>query len=260
LHIGSCKGWEYGLGGKSLINDGNHCTIPIPTMCEFGIRGNIFDVNRFSGECSTRSNVFQIEQVNTTRNREDVKLIGFPRVENAYSIIGTSQRKYQRYVRNNIIDMDDPDISQEIKDNIEVTLDISNPEASKLTINVKPNITRAEEQKKLREEIIQKEKEDGTYNTRIDKNVLLIYLDNMSRAHFYRQLPKTVEFLEKFYDNQDEDINSYQFFRFHSSFYNTARTNNGLYYGQVNIVNDTSTSVFGAFDRNGYITGFFKDA
>ena len=40
----STKGWELGIGNKRLINDGKHCTVPIPTYSEFGARNGWFNI------------------------------------------------------------------------------------------------------------------------------------------------------------------------------------------------------------------------
>lgn len=87
------------------------------------------------------------------------------------------------YVRSKLVDIDDPELSEQDRSNIEFVVDISNPDHHKLEIDLKHNSTRAHEQKRLREEIIDKEKALGTYESRIDKNVLVLYIDNLSRAH-----------------------------------------------------------------------------
>ena len=42
-----------------------------------------------------------------------------------------------------------PDVPQNIKDNIEFTIDMSDPKSHKLNVEVKPNMTRAAEQKTI---------------------------------------------------------------------------------------------------------------
>ena len=186
-------------------------------------------------------------------------MIGFPRLEDWIVKNGYDNLKFHDYGMHNVFDMDDPEVPDYAKQNVEYTVDISDPDNHVMKQELKPNKTRADARRKLREEIIEKEKKEGTYDSRIDLNVLIIYIDNFSRPHFYRQLPKTVEYLEKYYQSE-EDIEVLQFMRFHSAYYNTLRTNNGLYYGQVDFLQDDSTNVFDSFSRNGYMTGFFKDA
>jgi hypothetical protein len=186
--------------------------------------------------------------------------IGFPRTEEYLEKIKLNQTNYRLTVRDNFVDMDDPKVSQSTKDNIEFIVDITNPLNHTLSVKLKKNHTRAEEQKKLREKVIKKEKQDGTYKNRIDKNMLILYIDNLSRAHFFRKMPKTAEWLSRYVENESSDFKTYQYFRYHSVFYNTLYSNAGMYYGQIEHVNDTSKNVFDLYSKNGYITGFFKDS
>ena len=201
-----------------------------------------------------------MEQVHSSRNTDEITLIGFPRVEKYIQENGNSKLAYVEYVRANIIDMHDPDVPQYVKDNIETIIDVSDPNNNMISTTIKPNHERAEQQRKLRSKIIEQEKLDGTYNTRVDKNVLIIYIDNVSRSHFFRRMPKTIAFLEQFYSNEDSEFDIAQFFRYHSSYFNTLRSNNALFYGQNEFITDPETSVFDAFAQNGYMTGYFKDA
>ena len=156
--------------------------------------------------------------------------------------------------------MDDPEISEEVKHNTEFYIDVTDSKKSKIVFELKQNKTRAEEQNKVYEEAMKKEKEEGIYNDRIDKNMLIIYIDNLSRTHFFRKLPKTAEWLSKFVDNEESDFTLYQFFRFHGVYFNTQFSNSAMWYGAIHEVENTSTNIFDSFQRKGYITGFFKDS
>jgi hypothetical protein len=259
--VGSCGNWEEGLAGHSIDNTGNQCKVPIPTMCELGIRDNWLDFSKFSPQCVNTKTFLKTSSLpKGLKDRKNVTHIGYPRVEDWDEYIKINQETYRTEVRERLIDMDDPKVPQEIKDKTEFVVDMSNPEHHKLEMTLKPNIKRAEEQRKLRKEIIDKEKEDGTYGSRVDKNMLVIYIDNISRAHFFRKMPKTAEWLSQYVDNEDSDYKTYQYFRYHSSYYNTLYSNAGLYYGQVKHVDDTSKNVFDSYSKNGYVTGFFKDS
>ena len=52
--------------------------------------------------------------------------------------------------------MDDPSISQNIKDNIEITVDLQDNEFNKIEIDVKRNDSRVEEIKKIRKQVMEK--------------------------------------------------------------------------------------------------------
>jgi len=194
------------------------------------------------------------------KDHKQLTRIGFPRIEDYPEDIKMNKTVFIDYVRSKLVDIDDPELSEQDRSNIEFVVDISNPDHHKLEIDLKHNSTRAHEQKRLREEIIDKEKALGTYESRIDKNVLVLYIDNLSRAHFYRKMPETAEWLSKYVDNEEEDIKAFQYFKYHTSYYNTLYANAGMYYGQVEHVEDTSKNVFDSYSKNGYITGFFKDS
>lgn len=258
----SCQHWTDGIGGKQLINDDNNCIIPTPNYCSLVIRSGFMDYNQFVPPCSKSKTVFNFEITNQriASRKASVKQIGFPRIEKEYnSQILTSKYKASVFTKEDIFDMDDPDISQKWKDNTEYIIDVTDPNDHKLSINIKANKTRAEEQKKLHEKIISEEKANGTYKNRIDKNKLIIYLDNVSRAHFIRKMPKTVEWLSQFVDNVKSEYSTYQFFRYQSIYFNTANSNSGLYYGVTREVDDAGSNIMEEYSKNGYITAFAPD-
>jgi hypothetical protein len=258
---GSWNKWEEGLAGHKIDNSGAQCKVPFPTLWELSIRNEWLDFSKFTNTWeNTKTIVDRSVLPKNLSEKKNLYKIGFPRIENYPEEIKLNQYLFRDTVRENLIDMDDPDVSEKIKEKVEFVIDISDSDKHKLEISLKKNHTRAEEQKKLRKEIIDKEKREGIYERRIDKNMLVLYIDNLSRAHFMRKMPKTAEWLAQFVENEEEDIKTYQFFRYHTSYFNTLYANGGLYYGDVSHVEDTSTNVFNSYSENGYITGFFKDS
>ena len=154
--------------------------------------------------------------------------------------------------------MDDPNISEEVKNNTEFIIDLTKT-PQQIVTKIKANKTRAEEQKKVYDNMVKEEKVNNSYKTRIDKNMLFIYIDNISRVHFMRKLPKTAEWLAKFVEDDKSDYQLYQYFRYHGVYFNTQFSNSAMYYGAVHEVTNTSTNVFDSFAKRGYITGSFKD-
>jgi len=45
-------------------------------------------------------------------------------------------------------------------------------------------------------------------------NMLVLIIDSLSRAHFFRKMPKTANYFEKFFNDQNK-FSAYQFFRYH---------------------------------------------
>ena len=103
-------------------------------------------------------------------------------------------------------------------------------------------------------------------STPYSNNILIIYLDSVSRAHSIRQLNKTLGFFENFISyeggfNQkfpEEKFHSFQFFKYHSFQERTAGNFPRIYYGNrreaKNIIRINKY-----FKENGYITSYCGD-
>lgn len=106
---------------------------------------------------------------------------------------------------NDVIDMDDPEVSQSTKNNIEFVIDMTNDSEHLLSVNLKKNEARAAEAKAIREKVIEHDRQ--TNNTeRIDKDVLVFYIDNISRVHFHRKMKKLEKWLDQYADHDDLTI------------------------------------------------------
>ena len=217
------------------------------------------DVNKNLPDCDKIIHLYDTSSLPTNlKNRTSLKRIGYPRVEN-YGEVQLYNYDFQSKVRHSVIDMDDPDIPDHIKDSIEFIVDVSDPNTHHLEYKLKFNSTRAKEQKELESKIRKHEAEDEL-DKKIESNVLIIYLDTLSRARFRHVLPKTSQWLSQFV-GEDSDMKSelFQFFRYHSVYKSTRYNNNAIYYGQFDTVKDSSKNMFDYFSENGYITGMFKD-
>ena len=103
--------------------------------------------------------------------------------------------------------MDDPNISQNIKENIEFTLDVSNSDSHILQVELKKNETRAEEAIKLRQKTLEDDKAKG-FKERNDKDGLIIYFDNISRANFRMKMKRLDRYISGFAYNSYEEVKS----------------------------------------------------
>ena len=126
-----------------------------------------------------------------------------------------------------------------------------------MEIDVKRNETRVEELKKIRADFLKSKEGDSTVDV-IDHNILIFYIDTMSRPHLERMLPKFYQYLGKFVHN-DPDVQAYQFFRYHSVRYNTYENNHAMYYGTMGDFQDDTHNVFKHFSDSGYITALIRD-
>ena len=138
--------WEYGLAGHKIINDDNYCKVPLPTIWGLATRSGFLNLAPFTPYWKNTKMEFDMNYLPENLRGKDIKRIGFPRVENFNMTILLQQDGYRKLVRDNLIDMDDENVPSSIKDNAEMILDLSG-KRHKLEISVKPNKTRAEEQK-----------------------------------------------------------------------------------------------------------------
>ena len=253
----SWKGWERGYGGRKLINGIGYWNIVTPNYCELKIRDGWFDVNRFSTSCKKQNTIVDFNSLpEHIKKNKNLKRLGYPRAEYYSNDIILNANKLAEEVDRGLIDMDNRNVDDSIKDNIEFVVDLSNSESHILNIDLKRNNTRAEELKKIREEVIS---DDIAKNNteRIDKNLLIFFIDNISRANFHRKLKKTSRFFDQLANNDESDFEVYEFFRYHSIETNTLRNYNALFYGLDGYLTTESRNVFQYFSKNGYITGSF---
>lgn len=87
----------------------------------------------------------------------------------------------------NVVDMEDPKLSKEIKDRIEVTVDY-NKTPAKVSIDLKVDKKLIEDRAKIFKK----------YNDKVlVKNVFYVFIDSLSRVNFRRKLPKLYKWFEE---------------------------------------------------------------
>ena len=110
----------------------------------------------------------------------------------------------------------------------EVSVDFSENKIGKIRINLNYNKSLSIERKKL-------EKFSNPYSN----NIIVLYIDSVSRANSLRQLKKTLNFFEKFISYKgnyqpnfpSENFHSFQFFKYHSHKYYTPGNYPILFFG-----------------------------
>ena len=125
-------------------------------------------------------------QTSNLKYKQNVKRIGYPitigkeeEIHGKFTLYGET---LYNFIKNNLVDMDDKNQLEKLEEfqKPEIIVDFSNSTFGKLKININHKDKLSNERKKL-------EKKDAS-------NVLFIYLENLSRVHFYRQFKKTKEF------------------------------------------------------------------
>jgi len=193
-----CETWDSGLANSKFDNSGDVCKIKIPKFCWMNMLNGYFDISYvFIQDC----NVLRMdskEQLSLYLKNPDAKVIGFPRTEAKKYFPDSQLEEFQFRVLSEIIDMQDPKISQDIKDNVEATVDFRDPQP-KISIRIAKDEKLKEERRKVYE--AKKEK-------LLVKNVIHFFIDSLSRDNFKRALPKTKQFFEKYFVN-DKKENGY---------------------------------------------------
>ena len=260
-----CKDWDKSLNNSYINNDPSlyPCKINIPkNKCLINILGTLFDFSKILNiKCEKRSNEEKNILISNSnlKNKNKIKRIGYPiTIGKKEEINGESilySKTLYKYVKNNLVDMDDKKILDKLDKNQkpEVIVDFSNNSYGKLEINITHKDELSNERKLL-------EKENSS-------NVLFLFMDNLSRVHFYRQYKKTNEFLKKFltfegYSNEIDKEQKYHGFEFlkYQKFNGATLQNalpmfSGVYFSYKN----TMISIVKDFKKNGYITCNVQD-
>ena len=137
----------------------------------------------------------------------------------------------------------------------EIIVDFSKDPFGDMSINLKYNDTLSKERKNLENKTIP-----------YSQNMIIIYIDSVSRAYSIRQLNKTLSFFEKFISFEggfnekypDENFHSFQFFKYHSFEGRTAGNYPKLFYGNKREAKNI-VRINKYFKDNGYITSYCCD-
>ena len=213
-----CKDWDLGLNNTRIEDDKNKypCQIFRPISCHINYFNNKQDLSKLLKlDCSNGANSNQainsrnqlIKYINK-KEFENTKRFGFPLTNTQKFIINseTTPDIFTRKVYDNIIDMDNkanlippeeyPEVILSFEENNSNNLksgDNSAKYMGKIDINIKKNELLSESRKKL-------ENPNSLFN-----NIIMIYTDAVSRAHFKRKMPKTCAFIEKLMKNNFEN-------------------------------------------------------
>ena len=257
-----CDDWKNGLNNTSIDNNKSKykCLIQFPKFCHYKIGKYFLDVNRFyTDKCLIRNfnprNIF-LKQSQSPFINDKTFHIGFPLTNKEPKFLNNIFiDDFHKYVYSNLIDMNNLTLLNLLKDKKpEISIDFSNNNIGKMNINLNYNKTLSYERKQL-------ERIANPYS----KNIMIIYLDSVSRAYSIRQLKKTLKFFEKFisyngYSNSKfpfENFHSFQFFKYHSHKFFTVGNFPLMFYG--NHRNKSNKHINLYFKRNGYVTGYTAD-
>ena len=218
-----CKDWDLGLNNTRIEDDINKypCQIFRPISCHINFFSKKQDLSRLLKlDCSNNVNSNQainarnqlIKYINK-KEFENTTRFGFPLTNRPKFIItpDLTPNTFTQKVYDNIIDMDNKNYTILPDEYPEITLtfeqidkdnkkgDNSMKYMGKININLTKNEALSASRKKM-------ETPDTLFN-----NIIMIYTDAVSRAHFKRNMPKTCAFIEKFMKNNfDNDFKEYK--------------------------------------------------
>jgi hypothetical protein len=202
----SCKDWTKGLKDTKLDNTLEGCSIKIPKYCWMNMFDNVFDISGWLGETCDYIRMDSRDQVLRWTKVPQATRIGYPRTEKYRFYPDTTLDEFQFKVLSQIIDMDDPNIPQSVKDKTEIIIDF-NKDKPDVEFRVKKDEALVNKRKKMM---------DSFKSKPISKNVIFLFIDSLSRDNFNRKLKKTKAWLEKYYRNTESEAQVFQFFKFHA--------------------------------------------
>ena len=257
----NCSDWPKGLNNTYIENDINKygCQIQFPIYCSYHFGQYFLDLTKLQGiKCSDRNGnekVKLLKYSNSSYINKNTKKIGYPITNKDPNYF--KKYSYENTLRQNLVDMDNmEEIIKNYKDNIpEVYTDFSTNKDGEMFINLHYNETLSQEKKKL-------ENKSNPYA----ENIMVLYLDSISRVNSLRKLKKTTKFFEKFISYKGgfnektptEIFHSFQFFKYYAFDAQTVGNYPRMFYGaKGKVVNKTRLSKY--LNENGYITAYVND-
>ena len=258
----SFEDWKNGLNNTSIDNDKNKydCLIQIPKYCPYKIGKYLVDINRFSPlDCSKNDSNSREKILITSKSpfiSNNTLHIGFPLINKDEKFFPDMNFSvFRNYIYENYIDMNNSTLIGLLKEKKpEISVDFSKNKSGKMNIHLNFNKTLSDERKKL----------EGL-SIPYSKNIIVFYIDSVSRAYSIRKLKKTLKFFEKFISFKGnnnpkfpkENYHSFQFFKYHSHQFYTAGNYPILFYG--NHRNESNKYITLYLKRNGYVTSYTAD-
>ena len=253
----NCENWDIGLNNTRIYNNVTEyaCQINLPKSCYINILDGKLNATKILGiDCLKRDykqkNVL-FELLKYHKNpyiNSKTKKIGFPILNKGNYDLNKQDGIPISYVMNNLVDMENlpPNLD---KNHIPTSyIDFNDypedPDSKygKIHFNLKKNETLIEERKRLAEK-----------NEVIFNNIITIFLDTLSRAHFNRKMVKLKAWLEKFMKYPSKDFINYQFLKFHSLGPHTPINMKPAFFGQ-SILSEKGVSLVKYLHEKGFIT------
>ena len=245
LLLVNCSYWDKGLGDKKIDNDKNKytCKIIRPNTCYMDMLGYLFDFSKMTNyDCDKNNNPLFNDIIDNyilyydKEFSEDINVLNYPKTAlmNLYS---ESEGSLDKKVINNITGTEEKDLI-----NSEVFLVRDKSHAS-IEMNINKNVTLEKERKSL-----------SIPNAKI-KNIIMIYFDTLSRAHFHRRFPDFSSFISGLDDLTNNNYASFEFMKYHT-FGNEGfnPTLLSMFFGKNSFTYEKPIHIISHLKKKGYIT------
>ena len=261
----NCDDWGKGLNSTSIINNNSiyGCQIQFPKKCSYKLFYFFQDFTKIMKKnCSRqikknpKDNL--IKYSSSPFITKETKLFGYPLSnKDPVCIKDENGSALQNNFLINLVDMENEQILDKYFKNKkpEVLVDFTNDTQGKIEINVHYDKILSKQRK-----LLEKNSEP------LSNNVLVIFIDSVSRQNAIRELKKTLEFFKKFMSYKggtkekysNENYHSFEFFKYHAFKGHTSINYPLLFYGQNREIEEKHL-INKYFKKNGYITSLAID-
>lgn len=239
----SCDFWDKGFK-NSKIDNSVGCSLKPPNYCiEYKLNG-MMDISRYLGDTCQKIGNNDKNLIKKFTNIKDPVKVGYP--QTAQWDFGDIS-KYSNYpysILKNMLDLNDPEVYGNFSEKVEVHLDFQQTPAQ-VVINVKRNETLAQQRNEIKSE------EDPH-----SPNILMMFIDSVSRNNVRLKLPKLYSYLEKFYESDSSiPYESFQFLKFHGLGPTTNPNLVPMFAGVNFRETDRGDPLIKHFKEKGFVTG-----
>ena len=235
-----CKNWDIGLNNLKINNSKfeNACYIKKPKYCTINILDNILDLSKYTiKSCNNKrnsKNILEEFSKRTFGNR-----IAYPNTIEYKFFNDSTEKVFTNKILSEIKTINKNDT------NYEVIIDFDEKGNGNVILNVEPNQTLIKE----RRELVKKNKVKY-------ENIYFIFIDSVSRNHFKRKFPKTVNLINSYIHNnknKKEKYDSFQFLKYINFEAHTLNNMIPLFYG-ASLESNKEYSLLKRLKEKGYIT------
>ena len=258
----SCDYWDLGLNGTRIYNDEKEypCEIMHPgkNKCYLRLFDGFFDMSKFiRPSCSAENIIGKEKEVLINSLSKDffgvskLNHFGYPitTVPDKYSMYNVKDlQDFQDLLTHSIIKMDvynEKNYPNEPYPEVELFFDEKGH--GNIKINVTRNETLAKERKKIAEN------KHSLYN-----NVLLVYVDALSRNIFQRKMHKISKYIEPYMlynlDEKEKEYTTFQFMKYNTLKGLTIPNIKAMFYG-IGLEESNGVNLVKYFKEQGFVTG-----